>query len=164
MSDLPKFMLKPFRDDYSFGLANPTIITPTAAGPSRARDDVVSGMHVVSPTYKCTRAMYRYFLRFLRAYRSQRFLAYLLIDDIDHQWYECMITNQGPISVQAKGDQIFTVQLTLEAEPLLYDIDADKAFVKIYEMTDGQVERYYNQLAEFTNKDLPDALGAISWR
>lgn len=162
MPDLPKLMLKPLRDGYNFGLANPVITTPAAAGLGRSRADSVGGVHVLSPTYKCTRSMQKYLLKFLRAYRGQRFLAYLILDDIDHQWYECMITTQGPIPVQAMGDQIFITQLEMQAEPIDYDIDADLVFTKIYEMTDGQVELYYRELGSLVNKALPDALGGLA--
>ncbi len=161
MAGLPKLMLKPYRDGYNFGLANPTVITPTAAGLSRGRVDSVGGVHVLSPTYKCTRPMQQYLLKFLRAYRGQRFLAYLLLDDIDHQWYECMITTQGPIPVSTMGDQIFITQLEMQAEPIDYDVEADIVFTTIYQMTDGQVALYFKELGDFVNKDLPDALGGL---
>lgn len=162
MSELPKFMLKPLRDGAGFGLSNPTIITPTMGGPPRGRLDMVGGVHKLSPRYKCTRQMYRYFLNFLNAYRGKWFLAYLVIDDIDHQWYECMIVTQGEIPVTHQGDQIFTVQLDLVAIPIDRDIEGSKTIVKIYEMTDGQIELYFKELADFTNKHLPDALGGLS--
>ncbi len=161
MSELPKLMLKPFRDGYGVGLANPMIITPTSAGPPRARADSVGGVHTLSPTYKCTRAMQQYFLKFQRAYRGRWFLAYLVIDDIDHQWYECMITNQGTIPVQIQGDQIFITQLDMVARPIDYDIQDDIDFSELYAATDGQVARYYKLLAKLVNEDMPEALGGL---
>lgn len=161
MSELPKLMLKPLRDGFSVGLANPIIVTPTSAGPPRGRADSVGGVHTLSPTYKCTRAMQQYFLKFLRAYRGRWFLAYLVIDDIDHQWYECFITTQGNIPVQINGDQIFITQLDMVARPIDYDIQDDLDFVLLYEKTEGQIERYYKLLAKVVNEEMPDALGNL---
>lgn len=161
MADLPKLMLKPLRDGYNFGLANPVITTPTAAGMARSRVDSVGGVHVLSPTYKCTRPMQKYLLKFLNAYRGQRFLAYLLLDDIDHHWYECTITTQGPIPVSTMGDQIFITQLEMQAEPIDYDVEADLVFTTIYQMTDGQVDLYFKSLSDLVNKDLPNAFGGL---
>lgn len=157
MSELPKLMLKPLRDGFSVGLANPIVVTPTAAGPPRGRADSVSGVHTLSPTYKCTRAMQKYFLSFLRAYRGQWFLAYLVIDDIDHQWYECFITTQGNIPVQIKGDQIFITQLDMVARPIDYDVKTDIEFIKIYQATDGKVDEYYALLEKMVNEHLPES-------
>lgn len=161
MSELPKFMLKPLRDGAGFGLSNPTIITPTMAGPPRGRVGTVGGVHRLSPRYRCTRQMYRYFINFINAYPAQWFLAYLVIDDIDHQWYECMITTQGEIPVTNLGDQIFTVQLDMVAMPIDRDVEGSKTIVKLYELTDGQIELYFKQLADLVNKDLPDAFGGL---
>lgn len=161
MADLPKLILKPFRDGYNFGLANPTIITPTAAGMPRARVDSVGSVHTLAPTYKCTRPMYQYLLSFMRAYRGQKFLAYLLLDDIDHQWYECMITNQGQIPVSTNGDEIFMVGLEMTAEAIDYDVQTDITITTIYEMTDGQSARYFRLLEKLVNEDLPAATGAL---
>ena len=162
MAGLPKLMLKPYRDGYNFGLANPTVITPTAAGLSRGRVDSVGGVHVLSPTYKCTRPMQQYLFSFLRAYRGQRFLAYLILDDIDHRWYECMITTQGPIPMQSIGDQIFVTQLEMQAEPIDYDVETDMTITAIYELTDGQSHKYFAQLSKLDNEILPDALGGLT--
>lgn len=162
MASLPKLILKPYREGYNFGLANPTIITPTAAGMPRGRVDSVGSIHTLAPTYKCTRPMHQYLLSFLRAYRGQRFLAYLLLDDIDHQWYECMITNQGPIPVSTQGNQIFTTQLEMSAEPISYNVQTDIAISTIYQMTDGQIDVFFNKLSKLVNEDLPDATRALT--
>tara|TARA_R110000751_G_scaffold29116_5_gene75339 strand:+ start:39 stop:359 length:321 start_codon:yes stop_codon:yes gene_type:complete len=106
--------------------------------------------------------MQQYLFSFLRAYRGQRFLAYLILDDIDHQWYECMITTQGPIPMQSLGDQIFVTQLEMQAEPIDYDVETDMTITAIYELTDGQSHKYFAQLSKLVNESLPDALGGLT--
>lgn len=160
MTAIPKFMLKPQRDGYSFNLARNVISTETIVGLPRERKDSVGKAHSVNATYKCTRAQWRYFLAFSRAYEGLPFLAYLLLDDIDHQWYQCSIVGEY-LPVSTLGDQIFTVQLSLFAKPIKYDVEADKTITAIYEMTDGQIEKYFNMLAKLVNEDLPEALGGL---
>lgn len=160
MTEMPKFMLKPLRDGYSFRIARNVVRTETIVGLGRERKDSVGKAHPVNATYKCTRAQWQYFLAFNRAYEGLPFLAYLLIDDIDHKWYQCSIVDEYlPVSTQ--GDQIFTVQLSLVAKPIKYDVEADKTITAIYEMTDGQIDKYFNLLAKLVNEDLPDALGGL---
>lgn len=160
MTEIPKFMLKPLRDSYSFSLARNVTSTETIVGLPRERKDSVGKAHRVNATYKCTRAQWRYFLSFSRAYEGLPFLAYLLIDDIDHKWYQCSIVGES-LPVDTLGDQIFTVQLSLVAKPIKYDVEADKTITAIYEMTDGQIDQYFNMLAKLVNEDLPEALGGL---
>lgn len=160
MADIPKLMLKPLRDGYSFSLARSVTSTDTIVGLPRERKDSVGKVHRVNVTYKCKRAQWQYFLKFMRTYEGLPFLAYLLLDDIDHQWYECRIVGDS-MPVQTLGDQIFTVQLSLVAQPTKYDVDTDLAFLKIYQMTEGEVDEYFKALAKFTNEDMPNALGKI---
>lgn len=160
MADIPKFMLKPLRDGYSFRLARNVVRTDTIVGLPRERKDSVGKAHPVNATYKCTRAQWQYFLAFTRAYEGLPFLAYLLIDDIDHKWYQCSIVDEY-LPVNTKGDQIFTVQLSLVAKPIKYDIDNDILISTLYQMTEGQIELYFQKLAKLVNEDLPDALGGL---
>lgn len=154
MTEIPKLMLKPLRSDYSFSLARSVTSTETIVGLPRERKDSVGKAHRANVSYKCTRAQWRYFLSFSRAYEGLPFLAYLLLDDIDHQWYECRILG-SELPVAALGDQIFTVQLTLVAKPIKYDVETDIAIVTIYEMTDGQMDLYFKLLEKLVNEDLP---------
>lgn len=160
MTEIPKLMLKPQRDGYNFSLARSVTSTETIVGLPRERKDSVGKVHRPNVTYKCTRAQWQYFLKFMRAYEGLPFLAYLLLDDIDHQWYECRIVGDS-LPVTTLGDQIFTVQLSLVAKPIKYDVEADLTFLEIYKMTDGQVERYFNLLAKLVNEDLPAAFGGL---
>lgn len=160
MADIPKFMLKPLRDGYSFRLARNVVRTDTIVGLPRERKDSVGKAHPVNATYKCTRAQWQYFLAFTRAYEGLPFLAYLLIDDIDHKWYQCSIVDEY-LPVNTKGDQIFTVQLSLVAKPIKHDIDNDILISTLYQMTEGQIELYFQKLAKLVNEDLPAALGGL---
>lgn len=153
MADIPKLMLKPLRSDYNFSLGRGVVSTQTIAGLPRQRRDG-GKPHRANVTYKCTRSQWQYFLAFMRAYEALPFLAYLLLDDIDHKWYECKILNED-LQVSTLGDQIFTVQLSLVARPYHYPVDTDIAITAIYEMTDGQMERYFNLLEKLVNEDLP---------
>lgn len=157
MTELPKLMLKPQRDGYNFSLARNVISTETIVGLPRERKDSVGKVHRPNVTYKCTRPQWQYFLSFMRAYEGLPFLAYLLLDDVDHQWYECRIVGDS-LPVQTLGDQIFTVQLSLVAKPIKYNVETDIAITKIYEMTKGKMAEYFNLLAKLVNQDLPDAL------
>lgn len=160
MADIPKFMLKPLRDGYSFNLARSVTSTETIVALPRERKDSVGKVHRANVTYKCVRAQWQYFLAFMRAYEGLPFLAYLLLDDIDHQWYECRIVGDS-MPVQTLGDQIFTVQLSLVAKPIKYNVETDLAFLEIHQMTEGEVEEYFKALAKFTNEDMPNTLGKI---
>ena len=160
MAEIPKFMLKPQRDGYSFNLARSVTSTETIVGLPRERKDSVGKVHRVNATYKCTRSQWQYFLAFSRAYEGLPFLAYLLLDDIDHQWYECRIIGES-LPVSTLGDQIFTVQLSLVAKPIKYNIDNDILISTLYQMTDGQIDLYFRMLAHLVNKDLPDAFGGL---
>lgn len=160
MADIPKFMLKPLRDGYSFSLARNVASTETIVGLPRERKDSVGKVHRANVTYKCVRSQWQYFLAFTRAYEGLPFLAYLLLDDVDHKWYECRIVGDS-MPVQPLGDQIFTVQLSLVAKPIKYDIDNDILISTLYQMTEGQIELYFQKLAKLVNEDLPDALGAL---
>lgn len=154
MSDLPKFMLKPYRDGYGFSLGTGTITTQTMAGLPRQRKAQVGTVHKASVTYKCTRAMWQYMLAFLRANEAKPFLAYLLIDDIDHAWYECRYVNTE-INVTTLGDQIFTAQLELIIKPKPINIGVDEAIIAIYKMSKNEQDNYFNQLEKLVNSDLP---------
>lgn len=160
MNEIPKFMLKPQRNGYSFSLARSVTSTETIVGLPRERKDSVGKAHRVNATYKCTRAQWQYFLSFSRAYEGLPFLAYLLLDDIDHKWYECRIIGDS-LPVDTLGDQIFTVQLSLVAKPIKYNVEMDMTIVKLYEMTDGQIDRYFKLLEKLVNEDLPEALGGL---
>lgn len=157
---IPKLMLKPQRNGYSFGLARSVTSTETIVGLPRERRDSVGKIHRPSVTYKCTRSQWRYFLSFMRVYEGLPFLAYLLLDDIDHQWYECRIVGES-LPVQTLGDQIFTVQLELVAKPIKYDVEVDESILAIYEITGGQTDLYFKLLEKLVNEDLPEAVGGM---
>lgn len=157
MTDLPKLMLKPLRSGYGFNLNLGVISTNTQAGLPRQRLASVGVSHQVNATYKCTRPQWQYFTAFLRAYCGRGFLAYLLLDDIEHGWYECKITNQN-VQVSTLGASIFTVQLTLAVKPKAYDMGSDMGLVALYEMTNGEMDIFYNQLEKLVNQDLPNAM------
>lgn len=161
MADLPKFMLKPFRDGYNFVLGRSTLTTQYTAGLPRQRRVQVGAVHRLQATYKCRRSQYQYLMAFLRVYEAKPFLAYLLLDDINHQWYECRIVSDR-IDVSALGDQIFTVSLSMVVKSKSVNTEADEALVAIYEMTDGQIDAFFNHLEKLVNEDLPDALGSIN--
>ena len=155
-TSMPKLMLTPFRDGYNFSLARNVVTTETDGGMPRTRKDSIGKPHRANPTYKCTRAQWQYFLTFMRVYEGLPFLAYLLLDDVDHQWYECDILDMV-LPVSSLGDQIFTVQLSLVAKPIKYDVESDITFLDVYKMTDGQVEQYFTLLEKLVNEDLPSA-------
>ena len=161
MADLPKFMLKPFRDGYNFVLGRSTLTTQYTAGLPRQRRVQVGAVHRLQATYKCRRSQYQYLMAFLRVYEAKPFLAYLLLDDINHQWYECRIVSDD-ISVSTLGDQIFTVSLDLAVKSKPHNLDADESLIAIYEMTDGQIDAFFNHLEKQVNEDLPDALGSLN--
>ena len=160
MSELPKMMLKPHRNGYAFSLGRSTITTQYTAGMPRQRRSQVGAIHELQPTYKCRRSEYQYLMAFLRVYEAKPFLAYLLLDDISHQWYECCVVSDR-IDVSTLGDQIFTVSLNILAKSKAINLDSDEAFVAIYDMTEGQVDTYFNALEKLVNEDLPDAMGSL---
>lgn len=153
MTDLPKLQLKPLRAGYGFELSTGVVSTDTQVGLPRQRLASVGVVHRVSPTYKCTRAQWQYFLAFARAYRGRAFYAYLLLDDIDHHWYECRMVNES-VQVSTLGDQIFTVKLDLIVRPRPVHIDQDLGFLAMYEMGAGAADAFYNHLEKLVNHDL----------
>lgn len=155
MTDLPKLHLKPLRSGYGFSLSTGVVSTETQAGMPRQRLASVGAVHRISPTYKCTRAKWQYFLAFMRAYRGRAFYAYLLLDDIDMQWYECRMVNES-LKVSTLGDQIFSVQLDLIVKPRPVHIDQDMGFLAMYEMG-ADTNDFYNHLEKLVNQDLPNA-------
>lgn len=160
MADLPKLRLKALRAGYSFNLGRQTVTTETESGQPRQRKDSIGTVHRLSPTYKCTRVQYRYLLAFLRVYEAQPFLAYLVIDDPDHRWYECRIVSND-IPVSALGDQLFTVQLNMTATPISPTKQEDLGFIGVYDATDGQPDLFFNLLEKLVNEDLPDAMRGV---
>lgn len=160
MADLPKLRLKPLREGYSFNLGRQTVTTQTESGQPRQRKASVGTVHTLSPTYKCTRVQMQYLHAFLRAYEAQPFLAYLLIDDIDHKWYECRIVSDN-IPVSALGDQIFTVQLNITATPISPSLQADLATIKVYDGADANPALFYKLLDQIVNIEMPEALGDL---
>ncbi|PLT23755.1 hypothetical protein [Psychrobacter sp. MES7-P7E] len=156
MADLPKLRLKPLREGYSFNLGRQTVTTQTESGQPRQRKASVGTVHTLSPTYKCTRVQMQYLHAFLRAYEAQPFLAYLLIDDIDHKWYECRIVSDD-IPVSALGDQIFTVQLSITATPISPSLQADLVNISAYDVSDGNPKLFFYLLEQLVNVDLPNA-------
>lgn len=160
MADLPKLRLKPLRDGYSFNLGRQTVTTQTESGQPRQRKASVGTVHTLSPTYKCNRVQMQYLHAFLRAYEAQPFLAYLLIDDIDHKWYECRIVSDN-IPISTLGDQIFTVQLSITATPISPDLQADLLAVTVYDASDGNPSLFYKLLEQIVNVDMPEALGDL---
>ena len=161
MSELPQLMLKPYRDGYNFTLGRTVRTTQYTNGMPRQRKEQAMPVHRVSATYKCTRSMYQYLMAFLSAYEAKPFLAYLLLDDADHRWYECRVVNDS-FNVSTRGDQIFTVPLDLIVKPIPRNTDTDVTYIEIYNMADGQVDAYFNQLEKLVNEDLPDALGGLN--
>lgn len=156
-----KLMLKPYRSGYGFALSTGVVSTQTQAGMPRQRRGQVGVVHHLSVTYKCTRAMWQYLLAFLRANAGRAFMAYLLLDDIDHHWYECRYTDEQ-INVSTLGDQIFTIKLTLVAKSRTIDIGQDEALIAIYNMTKDEQDSYFNQLEKLVNKDLPNATRGLA--
>ena len=154
-------MLKPYRSGYGFALSTGVVSTQTQAGMPRQRRGQVGVVHHLSVTYKCTRAMWQYLLAFLRANAGRAFMAYLLLDDIDHHWYECRYTDEQ-INVSTLGDQIFTIKLTLVAKSRTIDIGQDEALIAIYNMTKDEQDSYFNQLEKLVNKDLPNATRGLA--
>lgn len=161
MADLPQFMLKPYRDGYNFSLGRTTISTQYTNGMPRQRKSQVGTVHQLSASYKCRRSQYQYLLAFLRVYEAKPFLAYLLLDDIDHQWYECRIVSEN-INVSTLGDQIFTVTLDLVVKSKPHSVTDDLAFIEVYNMTDGQVDKFFNALEKLVNEDLPSAMRGLN--
>lgn len=160
MSEIPKFRLKPFRPGYNFNLGRRTITTETQSSQPRQRLDSTGTVHRLTPTYKCTRVQYQYLVAFLRAYEALPFLAYLLIDDIDHKWYECRIVSDA-IPVSTLGDQIFTVQLSMTATPISPSRQADLGTIKVYDDTNGNPKLFYDLIEQIVNKEMPEALGNL---
>lgn len=156
MTDLPKLHLKPLRSGYGFELTTGVVSTSTQIGMPRQRLASIGTVHRVSPTYKCTRAKWQYFLAFMRAYRGRAFYAYLLLDDIDMQWYECRMVNES-LKVSTLGDQIFSVQVDLIVKPRPVQISQDLALLTIYEMSQAEQDDYFNHLEKLVNQDLPQA-------
>lgn len=156
MTDLPKLHLKPLRSGYGFELTTGVVSTSTQIGMPRQRLASIGTVHRVSPTYKCTRAKWQYFLAFMRAYRGRAFYAYLLLDDIDMQWYECRMVNES-LKVSTLGDQIFSVQVDLIVKPRPVQISQDLALLAIYEMSQAEQDDYFNHLEKLVNQDLPQA-------
>lgn len=156
MTDLPKLHLKPLRSGYGFELTTGVVSTSTQIGLPRQRLASIGTVHRVSPTYKCTRAKWQYFLAFMRAYRGRAFYAYLLLDDIDMQWYECRMVNES-LKVSTLGDQIFSVQVDLIVKPRPVQISQDLALLTIYEMSQAEQDDYFNHLEKLVNQDLPQA-------
>jgi len=134
MTDLPKFMLKPLRDGYGFSIARNNVSTDTSSGWANQRRDQTGTPHRLTATYKCTPPNWQYLVAFLRKHEGQPFLAYLLLDDTEHRWYQCQCLDDDGIPVTSKGDQIFTAQLTLEALPLPIDSAADTAIIESYNL------------------------------
>ena len=170
MDELPKFMLKPFTDGYGINLADDVMTTDTAGGEPRQRVGFIGAWHTVTATYKHRPAQHQYFLAFRNAYRGQAFWAYLLVDDVVHRWYRCRFVKNGQISPRYGGG-MFTVSVSLTVEPIPHSIDSngnfipyphsvdeDMAMVAMYNMTDGQVDKYFNLLEKLVNVDLPSAL------
>jgi len=155
MTDLPNFMLKPLRDGYGFSMARNTMSTPTESGRTRQRLARIGTPHRLTATYKCTPPMWEYLTAFLRKYEAKPFLAYLLLDDTEHRWYQCQCLDDDGIPVTSKGDQIFTAQLTLEALPLPIDSAADTAIIQAYDMTNGKPSIFFKLLEKLANKHIP---------
>lgn len=173
INTLPKFMLKPFADGYNVTLADDFISTPTEGGPARQRRNFIGGWHDVSATYKHRPTQHQYFLAFRRAYAGREFLAYLLVDDIVHRWYRCRFINNKKISPRYGGG-MFSISVDLQVEPIPYGYDkngnlvayppnndTDLSMIAIYNMTDGQVDSYFNYLEKLVNKDLPEAMRGL---
>lgn len=154
MTSLPKFMLKPYRSGYGFSLSTGIISTQTKADLPRQRRDQLGQPHKLPVTYKCTRAQWQYFLSFFRAHAGQRFLAYLLLDDIDHHWYECCCTDEY-IDVTTLGDQIFSAKLNLVVKPRPVNAGQDELIALLYSMKRDEQDAYFNQLEKLVNADLP---------
>lgn len=150
---IPKLQLKPLRNGYGFELATGVVSTNTEIGLPRQRLGSVGMVHKVTSTYKCTRSQWQYFLSFMRAYRGHAFFAYLLLDDIDHHWYECRMIDTS-LKVSTLGDQIFTVQVNLMVKSKPVHIDQDLGFLAIYEMGQEHIDVFFNQLERLVNKDL----------
>lgn len=153
MSDLPQFMLKPYRSGYGFSLSTGIISTQTQAGMPRQRRSQVGVVHRLSATYKCTRAMWQYMLAFIRANAGRPFLAKLLIDDIDMQWYECRCVSET-IEVSTLGDQIFTAKIDLVVKPRPVNTGQDELLAFLYTMQRFEQDKYFNQLEKLVNHDL----------
>lgn len=160
MSELPKLMLRPLLDGYTPDLARSVISTQTMAGFPRERKDSVGKAHRVTVGYLCTKSQWRYFLAFMRAYEGSPFLANLQLDDVNLQWYECRLVGDS-LPFTPLGGGLFRVQLGLVARAITHEVETDITIVKIYEMTDGQIDRYFKELAELVNKDLPNAFGSL---
>lgn len=156
MVDLPRFALKPYRDGYGFSIGRNTISTPTESGRSRQRRARIGTPHRATATYKCTVTMYQYLTAFLRTYEAQPFLAYLLLDDVYHKWYECKCLNDTNIEVSTQGDQIFLVQLTLEITPTAASAEEDLAIIEAYNFTNGTPGIFLKLLEDLANNRLPD--------
>ena len=157
MAYLPQLMLTPYRDGYSFALGRSTVSTQYISGMPRQRKTKVGTVHQLTATYKCTRSKYQYLVAFLRAYEAKPFLAYLLLDDIDHHWHECRIMDES-IAVSTNGDQIFTVSLNLVVKSKKLDVGVDAAYLWAYSQTNGDISVYFNALEKLVNEDLPDAM------
>lgn len=160
MTEIPMLMLKPLLEGYSPNLARNVVTTETEGGMPRQRLGSIGKVHRVSVNYLCTSAQWQYFLAFMRAYEAMPFLANLQLDDVSLKWYECrMIGESLPFTVVGGG--VFRVQLDLVARPIKYDVATDMNLTTIYEMTDGQIDRYFKSLEKLANEYLPAALGSL---
>ena len=100
--------------------------------------------------------MYQYLTAFLRTYEAMPFLAYLLLDDVYHKWYECKCLDDNSISVTTQGDQIFLVQITLEVTPTAMSKEEDLEIIEAYNLTNGAPGIFLRLLEDLANIHLPD--------
>ena len=156
---LPKIVLCPLLESYSVTLGNDVLTTQYDNGMPRQRLNGVGRPHNISVSFRHKAQHQEYALAFWRVYRARAFAMRLIIENTDMQWYECRFI--GEPQLVTLGNNVFEFSVGLIVKPKPLDIEVDKGFIEVYEMTGGDISTFFNALEKLVNEDLPDALGSI---
>lgn len=157
---LPRMILCPLLDRYSPTLGNDVITTQYENGMPRQRLAGVGRPHQTPVSFRHKAQHQDYILAFWRLYRARAFAMRLILDGTDLAWYECRFI--GEPSISALGANVFEFSIGLVCRPKQLDIESDKTFVAVYELTGGDISSFTNALERLVNEDLPDAMSSLN--
>lgn len=152
-----KMILRPDADGYSSADGADWIRSELDGGVGRYRRDKIGASKMVNVKWTMNPGQYEYWRAFYALVGSGAFLCDLVSEDgTGPKEHQCNII-PGSVNLPSQLGLTYIQQAQLEVKPLVRDAAADDLTVRLFEMTNGDVNGWYAALEKLTTVTIPNA-------